>query len=149
MSSGGLAIKHFCAKDHRFDQIKRSKLFQGLISWLTTSWVDDQVKWRCRLHQISLKKGGTSKTPCGRNGFKSPLGYFGSWVVGRGYKQPLNKRDHIRVLSLLHDNRFSIIDHETKEMKENQIYECPAFNGAPSREWRKSELFNGDNFSVT
>ena len=31
---------------------KRSKLFQGLISRLTTSWVADHVKWRCRLHWI-------------------------------------------------------------------------------------------------
>jgi len=41
MSSGDLAVKRLalCAKGHRFDSIKRSKLFRGLISRLTTSWV--------------------------------------------------------------------------------------------------------------
>jgi len=29
-----------------------TKLFQGLISRLTTSWVTDHVKWHCRLHWI-------------------------------------------------------------------------------------------------
>jgi len=50
--SGGLAVKlpALGAKGHRFDSIKRLKLFQGLISRLTTSWVDDHVKWRLRLH---------------------------------------------------------------------------------------------------
>ena len=38
------------ANGRRFEPRKRSKLFQGLISRLTTSWVEDHVKWRCRLH---------------------------------------------------------------------------------------------------
>ena len=52
VSSGGLAVKHQAlgANDRRFEPRKRSKLFQGLISRLTTSWVGDHVKWRCRLH---------------------------------------------------------------------------------------------------
>ena len=51
VSSGGLVVKHpaLGAKGHRFDPSKRSKLFQRLISRLTTSWVVDHVKWRCRL----------------------------------------------------------------------------------------------------
>ena len=54
VSSGGLAVKHpaFGANGHRFEPRKRSKLFQGLISRLPTSWVADHVKWRCRLHLI-------------------------------------------------------------------------------------------------
>jgi len=45
--SSRLAVKHpaLGAKGHRFDPSKRSKLFQGLISQLTTSWVADHVKW--------------------------------------------------------------------------------------------------------
>ena len=52
VSSGGLAVKHpaLGANGRRFEPRKRSKLFQGLISRLTTSWVADHVKWRCRLH---------------------------------------------------------------------------------------------------
>ncbi|KAK2170412.1 hypothetical protein LSH36_3g26068 [Paralvinella palmiformis] len=52
VSSGGLVIKHpaLGANGRRFEPRKRSKLFQGLISQLTTSWVADHVKWRCRLH---------------------------------------------------------------------------------------------------
>jgi len=40
VSSGGLAVKHpaLGAKGHRFDPGKRLKLFQRLISRLTTSW---------------------------------------------------------------------------------------------------------------
>ena len=51
-TKGGLAVKHpaLGANGHRFEPCKRSKLFQGLISRLTTSWVADQVKWRYRLH---------------------------------------------------------------------------------------------------
>ena len=45
-SSSGLAVKHpaLGTKGHRFDPSQRSKLFQRLISRLTTSWVDDHVK---------------------------------------------------------------------------------------------------------
>ena len=43
-------------KDHQFDPIKRSKLIQRLISWLTTWWVDDNLKLYCCLHWINLKK---------------------------------------------------------------------------------------------
>ena len=61
LSSGRLAAKHVAqcakgwifyitAKDHRFNSVKRSKLFQRLISRLTTSWVDEHVKRPCRLH---------------------------------------------------------------------------------------------------
>ena len=52
LSSGGLVVKHpvLHANGHRFEPRKRSKLFQGLISRLTTPWVADHVKWRCRLH---------------------------------------------------------------------------------------------------
>ena len=52
VSSGGLAVKHSAlgVNGRRFEPRKRSKLFQGLISRLTTSWVADHVKWRCRLH---------------------------------------------------------------------------------------------------
>ena len=51
MNPSGLVVEHlpFCGKDHRFDPIERSKNFQGLISRLKTSWVDDYVKRRCRL----------------------------------------------------------------------------------------------------
>ena len=51
VSSGGLVVKHpaLGAIGRRFEPRKRSKLFQGLISRLTTSWVADHVKWRCRL----------------------------------------------------------------------------------------------------
>ena len=54
VSSGGLAVKHsaFGANGRRFEPRKRSKRFQGLISQLTTSWVANHVKWRCRLHLI-------------------------------------------------------------------------------------------------
>ena len=52
VSSGGLAPVALGVKGHRFDPSKRSKLFQGLISQLTTLWVADHVKWRCRLHSI-------------------------------------------------------------------------------------------------
>ena len=43
MSSGGLAVKHSVlgAKGHRFDPSKVSKLFQRLISQLTTSSVTE------------------------------------------------------------------------------------------------------------
>ena len=60
MSSGGLAVKHpaLGANGHRFEPRKRSKPFQRLISRLTTSWVADHVKWRCRLHWIIKNKGG-------------------------------------------------------------------------------------------
>jgi len=46
VSSSGLAVKHPApgAKYHRFDPSKRLKLFQRLISGLTTSWVGDHVK---------------------------------------------------------------------------------------------------------
>jgi len=39
VSFGCQAVKHpaLGAEGHRFDPSKRSKLFQGLISWLTTS----------------------------------------------------------------------------------------------------------------
>ena len=52
VSSGGLAVKHpaLGANGHRFEPRKGWKLFQGLISRLTTSWVADHVKRRCRLH---------------------------------------------------------------------------------------------------
>ena len=52
VSSGGLAVKQSAlgANGRRFEPRKRSKLFHGLISRLTTSWVADRVKWRCRLH---------------------------------------------------------------------------------------------------
>jgi len=55
VSSGDLAAKHSAlgANDRMFEPRKRSKLFQGLISRLTTSWVADHVKWRCRLHWIT------------------------------------------------------------------------------------------------
>ena len=41
VSSGGLAVEHPALGDngHRFEPRKRLKLFQGLISRLTTSWV--------------------------------------------------------------------------------------------------------------
>ena len=54
VSFGGLVVKHsaLAANGRRFEPRKRSKLFQGLISRLTTSWVADHVKWRCRLHWI-------------------------------------------------------------------------------------------------
>ena len=54
VSSGGLAVKHpaLGPNGRRFEPCKRSKLFQGLISRLTTSWVADHVKWGCRLHWI-------------------------------------------------------------------------------------------------
>ena len=41
VSSGGLAVEHLAlgAKGHRFDPNMRSKLFQRIISQLTTSWV--------------------------------------------------------------------------------------------------------------
>jgi len=60
VSSGGLAVKHpaLGGNGHRFDPSKRSKLFQRLISRLTTSWVADHVKWHCRLHLIIKIKGG-------------------------------------------------------------------------------------------
>jgi len=47
MSSGALAVNYpaIGAKGHRFDPSKRLKLFQRLISQLTTSWVVDHVKW--------------------------------------------------------------------------------------------------------
>ena len=46
-------------KDHGFDPIKMSKLFQGLISRFTTSWADDdQIQWRCTVHWINLNRGG-------------------------------------------------------------------------------------------
>ena len=52
VSSGGLAAKHpaLGANGHRFEPRKKSKLFLRLISRLTTSWMVDHVKWRCRLH---------------------------------------------------------------------------------------------------
>ncbi|KAK2150412.1 hypothetical protein LSH36_406g02067 [Paralvinella palmiformis] len=52
VSSGGLVVKHpaLGANGRRFEPRKRSKLFQRLISRLTSSWVADHVKWRCRLH---------------------------------------------------------------------------------------------------
>ena len=64
-SSGGLAAKHpaLGAKGHRFDPSKMSKLFQRLISRLTTSWVADHVKWRRRLHWIIKIKKGNVKDP--------------------------------------------------------------------------------------
>jgi len=54
VSSGGLVVNHpaLCANGHRFKPRKSWKLFQILISRLTTSWVADHVKWRCRLHLI-------------------------------------------------------------------------------------------------
>ena len=58
-NAGGLVVKHvaLCAKNHRFDPIKSLKLFQGIISQPTTSWVADHVKWHCHLHWINFKKG--------------------------------------------------------------------------------------------
>jgi len=52
VSSSGLAAKHIAlyAKGHRFNPIKRPKLFQGLISWLTTLSVADHIKCHCRIH---------------------------------------------------------------------------------------------------
>jgi len=52
VSSDGLVVKHpaLGVNGRRFEPRKRSKLLQGLISRLTTSWVADHVKWRCRLH---------------------------------------------------------------------------------------------------
>ena len=52
VSSGGLAVKHSAlgANGHRFDPNTRSKLFQRLISRLTSTWVIDHAKWRYRLH---------------------------------------------------------------------------------------------------
>jgi len=52
VSSGGLTVNHpaLGVNGHRYEPSKRSKLFQRLISQLTTSWVADHVKWRCRLH---------------------------------------------------------------------------------------------------
>ena len=43
VSSGGLAVKYLAlgANGHRFEPRQRSKLFQRLISRLTTSWVAD------------------------------------------------------------------------------------------------------------
>ena len=49
VSSGGLGVKH---------PVKELKLFQKLISRLTTLWVDNHIKWRCRLHWIIKNKGG-------------------------------------------------------------------------------------------
>jgi len=46
VSSVGLAVEHR-AKDHRFEPLKRLKLFQRLISSLTTLWVAEHVKWGC------------------------------------------------------------------------------------------------------
>ena len=49
------------ANGRRFEPSKSSKLFQRLISRLTTSWVVDHVKWRCRLHEIIKKIKGDVK----------------------------------------------------------------------------------------
>ncbi|KAK2162521.1 hypothetical protein LSH36_97g07081 [Paralvinella palmiformis] len=56
VSSGGLTVRHlaFGAKDHRFDPSKRSKLFLGLISPLTTSWCpeDDLLVKKISTHHL-------------------------------------------------------------------------------------------------
>jgi len=56
ISSDGLAVNRvtLCAKGHRFNPIKTSKLFQGLISRLTTTWVAEYVKCHYSLHWINL-----------------------------------------------------------------------------------------------
>jgi len=63
VSSGALVVKHLAlgAKDHRFDPSKRSKLFQRLISRLTTSGVNAHVKWRYRFHSNIKNKNGDVK----------------------------------------------------------------------------------------
>jgi hypothetical protein len=45
-------FRELCAKGHRFDPIKRLKLFHGLVSRLTSSWVVDNVKWLCCLTEL-------------------------------------------------------------------------------------------------
>jgi len=89
VTSGGLAVKHSAlgANDHRFDSSKRLKLIQGLNSWLTTLWVSDHVKWRCRLHWIIKNKGGR-KT----HWQWSLSGYFGSIFT---YYSPVSRGKEI------------------------------------------------------
>jgi len=50
------------ANGHRFEPRKRSKLFQRLISRLTTSWVDDHIKWRCP-HLVPTVTGSFHNQP--------------------------------------------------------------------------------------
>jgi len=59
VNSGGLATKHpaLGAKGHRFDPSKRSKLFQRLISRLTTSRVADHVEWAAVSTELLKIKG--------------------------------------------------------------------------------------------
>ena len=56
---GGLAVKQpaLRANGHRFEPCKRSKLFQRVISRLTTSWVADHVKCRCQTIELFKIKG--------------------------------------------------------------------------------------------
>ena len=93
VSSGGLAVKHSAlgANGHQFEPSKRSKLFQRLISRLTTSWVAYRVKWRCRLHWIKKNKWDVKKNRGRKVLSQWPTsGYFGctfrycSPVIGGG-----------------------------------------------------------------
>ena len=74
-----LAVKQvaLCSKGHMFDPIKRSKLFQRIISQLTTYWVAIDVKWHCHLHWINLKKRDiTTPENIIHSGSDHPLGIW-------------------------------------------------------------------------
>ena len=99
VSPGGLAVKHpsLGANGCRFEPTKRSKLFQRLISRLTTSWVPDHDKWRW----IIWNKGGPKIPPenVKHSGSDHPQGISAPSfhtaplsVVGEGVPQPLQHR---------------------------------------------------------
>jgi len=105
---GGFAL---AAKDHRFDPIKRWKLFRELISRLTTYHELSGAGVFTGRFLTSAENAMDSDHPRGIStpSFRTaPL-----WVMaGEEFEQPLNKRDytgykcsHFRVLSLFHDHR--------------------------------------------
>ena len=64
MSAGGLAAKHTAlgANGHRFESRKRSKLFQRLISRLTTSWVETTLNGAAVSTELFKIKEDVKKT---------------------------------------------------------------------------------------
>ena len=87
VSSSGLVVKHpaLGVKGHRFKPSKRSKPFQGLISWLITSGVVDHIKWCYRFHWSIKNKGWRKRS---HEDVKHPEGFLAPsfhiaplWVV--------------------------------------------------------------------
>ena len=118
VSSNGLVVKcvAFCAKGHIFNVIKWSIHFQGLFSQITTSWVDDHVKWQLinRPPKDIIHSGSDHPQGILAPSFRTaPLWVVGEeiwtstqWTWNPLYVKPIFKKNNIVIIKIFVKYKF-------------------------------------------